>query len=368
MGGAFAGIHPVVGGAAVVMVGAIGMAVGFLRHDPATVTAADQAGKEQNFVRRYTFADVSVEQALGFFEGIPVYDGLVGAFYPDPVFFRHSAALLDFIADGGVFSLNHVADVHFVSQDPPHGAVRPKTVAFFARGMAVAQPLAPFVGGGVGDAHGIELFRDAHDAAPMDEIFENHPHDGRGFLIDDQLMMIVRVLEITVGGKAPDKFTLLAVDVQRSPDIDRGGGGHGFVDHIGNTHGNELGGGIHIARRGIQTIVDGNEPHPVADKYIVEILPALGSISAEPGQILHDHTVDMACVDILHHPLEARAVKIGAAPAVIDVGVIDDNIRPELEMLLEDLPLVGNGVGLRLVSVIPGQSDVERRLPGAEGA
>ena len=367
LSGAAAGVHPVVGGAAVIVVGAVRMAVGLFGHDPSAVAAADQTGEEQDLVGFGRFADMAVEKTLGFLKDDRVDDGFVGALHPDPIRLRNGPALLDLVADGGILALNHVADVHLIPQDSPDGAVRPQTVVLHTCRMMILQTLTPLVGGGIGDAHGVQLLGDAQDAAPGEEAVEDHPYDGSRLLVNDQLVVIVRILEIAVGGEGADEFALLPVDVQGTTDIDRGGGGHGFVDDVGHAHGNELGSGVHVARGGVDAIVDGDEANPVADKNIVQILAALAGVSAKAAQVLDHHAVDLSGVDILHHPPEAGTVKIGAGPAVVDVGVVDGDIRVKLQMLPENFPLIGDGVGFRLVPIVPGQPDVDCRPPGTQG-
>ena len=81
--------------------------------------------------------------------------------------------------------------------------------------------------------------------------------------------MVIGILAIAIGGKGADEFALLAVDIQGAPDIDRGGGRHGFVDDVGHAHGDQLGGGVHGAGGGVQAVVDGDEPNPVPDEDVV---------------------------------------------------------------------------------------------------
>ena len=99
---ASAGSHFAVGDAAVVMIGAIGMAVGFPGHDTAAFGTADEAGEQMDLILRRRLADVTTQQILCFAKGIRVNDGLVGSGDPNPVLFGDGTALVDFVADRGV--------------------------------------------------------------------------------------------------------------------------------------------------------------------------------------------------------------------------------------------------------------------------
>ena len=46
-------------------------------------------------------------------------------------------------------------------------------------------------------------------------------------------------------------------------------------------------------------------------------------ISAQTGQVFSDDHVDLLGFDVTDHTLEIRSVKIGAAPTVIDISVIN---------------------------------------------
>ena len=59
-------------------------------------------------------------------------------------------------------------------------------------------------------------------------------------------------------------------------------------------------------------------------------------VPAQPGEVLGNDHVDLLFFDIRNHPLEGRAVKTGAAPAVVYIGVMD--AQP---VLLHKLPQQG---------------------------
>lgn len=60
---------------------------------------------------------------------------------------------------------------------------------------------------------------------------------------------------------------------------------------------------------GVDTVIDGNEPDAIGGEYLPEIAASLDILPAQAGQVLDDHTVDLAGNNIVHHFLERRTVK-----------------------------------------------------------
>lgn len=66
----------------------------------------------------------------------------------------------------------------------------------------------------------------------------------------------------------------------------------------------------------VDVVVDGDEPAPVLREPSLQIVAGVDVVPAEAGQVLDQDTVNASGLNILDHPLEAGAVKIGAGVAV----------------------------------------------------
>ena len=77
-------------------------------------------------------------------------------------------------------------------------------------------------------------------------------------------------------------------------------------------------------------IVDGNEADTHEGEYLLQVASRINVVSGETGKVFADDTVDFLCLDVLHHLLEAGAVKVNARVAVIDVLMNDNEIVPLL--------------------------------------
>src|SRR5699024_8978245 len=105
------------------------------------------------------------------------------------------------------------------------------------------------------------------------------------------------------------------------------------VVHDGPERRDVVGGGVHT---GVDAVQQGDVPHPVLREVPLHVVAGQDVVPAQSGEILGDDHVDLLGLDVRNHPLEGRAVKTGAAPAVVYIGVIDDQ-----PVLLYKLPQQG---------------------------
>ena len=92
------------------------------------------------------------------------------------------------------------------------------------------------------------------------------------------------------------------------------------IVHDGTKWGDVVGGRVHA---GVDAVQQGDIPHPLFREIPLHIMPSHNVIAAQAGQVLGDDHVDLLGFDIADHPLKVRSVKIGPAPAVINIGVVD---------------------------------------------
>lgn len=87
-------------------------------------------------------------------------------------------------------------------------------------------------------------------------------------------VVVCRGFQIAVSGKGANKFPLLPVDIQGTPDIDWGGG-EDLVDNILHAHGDVASGGVHVAGGGVYAVVKGNKANLIANENIVQIVTGI---------------------------------------------------------------------------------------------
>ena len=113
----------------------------------------------------------------------------------------------------------HIPDVHLVLQNTMDGGICP--VGSGRQPVVVAVFLAgePLVLAGAGDALLVQLLGNTDLAHSVFKQGEDAPHHLRRRRINDQTVVILRVLAIPVAGKSPDEFAPLLLGVERAFDL-----------------------------------------------------------------------------------------------------------------------------------------------------
>ena len=86
------------------------------------------------------------------------------------------------------------------------------------------------------------------------------------------------------------------------------------VVHDGAEGRDVVGSGVHS---GVDAVQQGDVPHPVFGEVPLHVVAGENVVAAQTAQILGDDHVDLLGLDVSDQPLKIRAVKIGAAPAII---------------------------------------------------
>ena len=191
----------------------------------------------------------------------------------------HRVFPLLFVPDGvGVgLEIDRAAGVLHVFEDVSNGAFVPAILVL--RGlMRCFSALSLFVGGGV---QHLFLFQQSCDLAWSFSLHAERKdplHNLRRFLINHPLLRIVRVTLIAVGnvgGQALSALTLCLVD---GTDFAAGIFGVPLVEPILDTCHVAVGA---VGVDGVEVVVDGNIPHAVLRKRVVDIKPCQRGITTE---------------------------------------------------------------------------------------
>ncbi len=278
-----------------------------------------------------------------------------------PLLLGHGGGDLDLVALGARPALDHVAGVDLVFQDTAHGGVGPEPVADLAGGVPVAQAQLPLVQGGVGDAHLVEPFRNADDAHALQEPLEDAADHFGGSRVHHQMVAVVRVLAVAVGGEGADELPLAPFPVQGGADLVGDIPAVLIVHHVFKGYEGVVDGGgvlhaVDVVHHGDKTDVEQGEDH-------LQILADQDVVPAQPGQVLDDDAVDCAAFDVVHHPLEIRAVEVRPGPAVVDIRARQADIAAAVHVFAGDILLCGDAVAFLFIAVLSGDTQISRRPP-----
>lgn len=157
---------------------------------------------------------------------------------------------------------------------PVGGGFQPVVVAVFFAGE-------PFVLTGAGDALLVQLPGDAELAHSVFEQGKDAPHHLRRRRVDDQTVMILRVLTVPVAGEGPDELAPLLLGVEGAFDLLGDVACILGVKQILQRHHHVVGAAV-----AVDIVRDSDEPHAVLRQPALQIATCFDVVTAETGQIL----------------------------------------------------------------------------------
>ena len=297
---------------------------------------------------------VSVQQSLHPLPLALFDDGLVGAGY-----YRPPGALLPLgfsvHLKAVIPPLFHIPNVHLILQDTVDGSVCPIGGGFQPVVVAVFFAGEPFVLTGAGNAFFIQLLGNANLTHSIFKQGEDAPHHLRRRRVDDQTVMILRVLTVPVAGEGPDELAPLLLGVEGAFDLLGDVACILGVKQILQRHHHVVGAAV-----AVDIVRDSDEPRTVLRQPTLQIAACFDVVAAETGQILYQHAADAPAFHVPQHPLKGGALEIRAGIAVIGVAFRHGQLRMIFDIRLQQLPLVADGITLHPVAVLPGQAAVQR--------
>lgn len=216
------------------------------------------------------------------------------------------------------------------------------------------QAVSVHIVGGALDPLLPELLGDDGGAVALQGQSEHLPHHRRRFLIDEQMMLFVRVLFISIqhlvgeGDVRPAPclvgLLLLAAGVPEVPlvhDVEEGG---------------EL---TALLVRAVHAVGDGDEADPMLPEKNFGIKAGLQIVPAHPAHVLDEDGLHLPRFDVRHQPLPVRALEIAAGIAVVGVmGPVQEAML--LGIVLQYPLLRDDRVAVPQLFVVPGETLIER--------
>ena len=176
---------------------------------------------------------------------------------------------------------------------------------------------------GRGNPHVVEFFVDTHIAHSLRTPFINHSDNRCCVRIYNQLILVVRGLEITVFLPGTDKFSIFHLTSQSRGNLARDVLCIVVIDDIREGYGQLTIGFYGIS---IEVVIDCNEADTEERTDLLQELAGLNIISTKTGKVFDHDTVDFLLLDSIHKSLPLRTVKVSAGVAIVRKGLNQSKI------------------------------------------
>ena len=241
-------------------------------------------------------------------------DRLMGALHTNPVLFGFAHQLFGLVGERPAFALDHVANVGFVAEHHLHGAFVPQMID--AAGIAAALALVIQLSGRL-DALGVEGGGDFSECGARGP-HSKHTADQRGsFLVNNEMVLVQRVPLVAVGRMGAHVFSVFRTGFFDGFHFFAGVTAVKLVEQVQKTH--DIGAAVIF--HGVDAVVERDKPAPDGGEQIIGVLSKLDVVPAKPGKVFNKDDVDASGFGVSDQPLDAGALEIGAAVAVINIYV-----------------------------------------------
>ena len=151
----------------------------------------------------------------------------------------------------------------------------------------------------------------------MNSQIEDFLYDPAGFLIRRQRVLDLRVALVSQRGIGKYAFSLFKFCMERALYLAAGVLGEPLVEQILERH------KLRQALFGVLILGNGDIADLFLREHKLQIIIHHHVFASKPAEVFGHNAVDFSRFHIIHHPLKAGAVKIGAAPSVVHVLAID---------------------------------------------
>ena len=318
--------------------------VGFPGHAPAAAAADEDAGEQVDLLALRGGAGVQAGDHPHQLEPLPGDDGVVGVLHPCPVLGGLLHQIFQLVVVGLLPPLDQHPGVGFIRQDTDHRLGGPLGLqAVRCAPGGVGQAPADLIGQRGEDPALVQLPGDFLRAGPVDAAAVNLPDHMGGVLVDDQMILVIRVLPVAVDRTGPHVVPVFSLALQGAPGFYRDIMAVGVVEQVFQRHVQIVPGAF---MGGVDAVIDGDEAYTVLGENLFQIAAGLDVLPAQPGQVLDDHAVNFAGNNVVHHFLEGWAVEQNTAVTVVYPLGNQFNVRVSRYKILNELLLICNAVTL----------------------
>ena len=195
----------------------------------------------------------------------------------------------------------------------------------------------------------VEVQSDFSGRISLGRLLKDPQHHRSCHLIGSQAMFVLSVLAVAIG-RAGTILAVLPLAAQHILDL------AGAVPQVNLVHGEEE--GCHdVLPLGVEVVRDGNIVDAVLGEELLSVVAGLPHIAAQTGQVFGNDGVGLALLELLHHFLKGRAVKVAAGVAIIrKLPHQSDTVL--LAVVLYDHALVRNTGRFSALSLFIGETQV----------
>ena len=143
---------------------------------------------------------------------------------------------------------------------------------------------------------------------------EYPPHNGSGLLVDQPVVLVLRVLPVAVDGVVGGGLASVAPRLIRRTLFPAAIPQKPFIYDIKERHKFSR-----TAVCAVHTVADGNETDALLAKQNLGIKSSLEIVASDPAHVLGNDTADLPSLNVGNQPLPIRALKIAPGPSVVRV-------------------------------------------------
>ena len=184
--------------------------------------------------------------------------------------------------------------------------------------MVAAPASLRLVTGGVDDSPTVQQKRDALLSMALQRPLKDLPHYSRRFRLDDEMILVSRVLLITVYGKSADVLPLPPLHVKNHADVLGQVFQVPLVDQAVDLPGLLV--PLHLC---VGVVGHSDESDAPDGKQTVDVLLYQLHVPGEPGLALAEEDLKLLLLGCLDHPAEVRPQAVSAGVVLVAVDVID---------------------------------------------
>lgn len=100
----------------------------------------------------------------------------------------------------------------------------------------------------------------------------------------------------------------------------------------------------------IELVCNRNEPDMMGEKVLFNVISGINGISAKPGKVFYNHTVNVPSLNIGEHLLKTWSVKVRTGQSVVNIGVIYYKFRLIRQEIIQHQLLIFYGTSTLLLS------------------
>ncbi len=257
---------------------------------------------------------------------LTVNDGFVGSFHNVPLTFRPWLVLLGLVGNATVFALYHIADVDLVDQHIGNRKVFPKSAVLGGR-LFVAESFQTFVFGWIGDASVVEHTGDCSFAVALGKECEHLANHSSGFLVDDQMPLLVGIFFVPVKSKGTNVESVFPSVFQNTADV---------VGHILQVplvyKSVDLSGFLVALVGGIGIVHDADKANAPNGEQTVDVLFHQFQLTGEAGLCLAEDNIEFSCFRVLQQTVELRSASVCTGVVIVAVNTV--NLPPLFDGVL----------------------------------